>query len=148
MEISTFSDSTAIYNVSQVAKRLKLSRARFYQLLNQGVFPLPVYCVRSRKPLYTTGLLAQCHTVRKTGIGVNGQLVRFNGKHKRKSRKPDSVLKKLTTALKGLGLSVTPVQANKAVQHLGLKIRDEKEINGDAIRKLFNHLNQDCQKGV
>jgi hypothetical protein len=145
METSAYSDSITIYTVSQVAKRLKLSRARFYQLLDQGVFPPPVYCCRSRKPLYTTGLLTQCRIVRKTGVGINGQLVRFNAMRK---RRPNTVPKKLTTALRGLGLSVTPGQVSKGIHQLGLKIRDEKAIDGDAIRKLFNHLNQECQIGV
>ena len=148
MDNSRHTDSSAIYTVSRAAKRLRLSRARFYQLLDLGVFPPPVYCCRSRKPLYTADSLAQCCTVRRTGIGINGQLLRFNTKRKRKHSKPNPLHRKLTTILRRLGLSVKPSQVSKAIQHLRIKIRDEKAIDGDAIRKLFNHLNQECQKRV
>lgn len=148
MEAQTYSDSTAIYTVSQVAKRLGLSRSRFYQLQRQGVFPHPVYCIRSRKPLYTAGLLAQCRTVRKIGVGVNGELVRFYDKRQHKRRKPNPISKSLTVALRGMGLSVDLNQVNAAIQQLGMTIENEKAIEGDTIRKLFMHLHSECQKGV
>ena len=148
MDTSKHTDSSSVYTVSQVAERLALSRARFYQLLDLGVFPPPVYCCRSRRPLYTADLLAQCHTVRTTGVGINGQLLRFNAKRKRKRSEPNPVPKKLTTILTQLGLSVKPGQVSKAIQQLRIKIPDEKAIDGGAIRKLFNHLNKERQKGV
>ena len=148
MDASTHTNSSSIYTVIQVAERLTLSRARFYQLLDLGVFPPPVYCCRSRKPLYTADLLAQCHTIRRTGIGINGQLHRFNTKRKCKRSEPNPMPQKLTTILKRLGLSVKPGQVSKAIQHFRMRIPDEKAIDGDIIRKLFNYLNQECQEGV
>ena len=38
---------TAAVSVSGVAKMLKISRARFYQLVKEGIFPAPVYDVRT-----------------------------------------------------------------------------------------------------
>ncbi len=148
MDTSKHTDSSSVYTVSQVAEKLALSRARFYQLLDLGVFPPPAYCCRSRRPLYTADLLAQCNAVRRTGVGINGQLLRFNTKRKRKRCKPNPVAKKLTTILRQLGLSVKPDQVSKAIQQLHIEIPDEKAIDADIIRKLFNYLNQECQKGV
>jgi hypothetical protein len=42
--------------VSEMARMVGLSRARFYQLRKAGVFPLPVYDVATRRPVYTEEL--------------------------------------------------------------------------------------------
>jgi hypothetical protein len=42
----------AVVSVSEMARMVGLSRARFYQLQQAGVFPLPVYDVASRRPVY------------------------------------------------------------------------------------------------
>ena len=42
---------TAI-SVTEMSKDLGLSRARFYQLLNQGIFPKPLYSEETKRPFY------------------------------------------------------------------------------------------------
>jgi len=63
----------AVCSVTEMAGKLGLSRARFYQLQKTGVFPAPVYCVRTKRPLYPLDLQQECLDTRKTGIGHNGQ---------------------------------------------------------------------------
>ena len=63
----------AVVSVSQMAKRVGLSRSRFYDLVKVGIFPSPVYCLCTRRPMFLTEQQAECLRVRSTNIGVNGQ---------------------------------------------------------------------------
>ena len=67
----------AAVTVTEMARMVGLSRARFYQLVNEGVFPPPVYCVRTRRPIYVEDLQKVCLEVRQRHCGVNGRLVLF-----------------------------------------------------------------------
>ena len=139
-------DLQSICTVSQMANKLSLSRARLYQLINDGVFPPPAYCCLSKKPVYPSRLQEACLEIRKTGIGWKGQLVRFY-KHRKKA-KPKPEHKEVRAILQKMGLSVTISQVRKASRRLGLSIASEESINGETIRKLFKHFYGDCQKGV
>ena len=139
-------DLRSICTVTQMAEKLRFSRARLYQLINEGVFPPPAYCRRSRKPLYPHRLQAVCLEIHKTGIGWNGKLVRFC-KHRKKAKlKPEH--KELMAFLRNMGLSVTISQIKKASRQLGLSIAGEQATNAETIRKLFQHLHRESQKGV
>lgn len=67
----------AVVTVSEMARMCSLSRARFYQLVQAGVFPLPVYCVSNRRPVYIEQLQEVCLEVRRRNCGVNGRPVLF-----------------------------------------------------------------------
>ena len=67
----------AAISVSEMARRLTLSRGRFYELIREGAFPQPCYCVHSRRALYPIELQQQCLAVRETNIGANGRYVLF-----------------------------------------------------------------------
>ena len=67
----------AVVTVSEMARMCGLSRARFYQLADAGVFPLPVYCVSTRRPLYHEGAQQTCLEVRRRNCGANGKPVLF-----------------------------------------------------------------------
>ena len=60
-------DLNAVCSVTELAKTLGLSRARFYQLQKMGIFPMPIYCIRTRRPFYTPDLRQICVDIRKTG---------------------------------------------------------------------------------
>ena len=68
----------AVISVSEMARRLNLSRCRFYELVRAGVFPAPCYCPYSRRALYPAELRDKCLNVKATNIGVNGQYALFN----------------------------------------------------------------------
>jgi len=59
-----------IISVTEMAKMLNLSRARLYQLLEQGIFPQPIYDLRTHRPLYDAKLQERCLEIRNSGIGV------------------------------------------------------------------------------
>ena len=73
-------DFKAVCSVTELAKNLDMSRARFYQLQKVGVFPEPVYCVYTKRPFYTMGLQEKCLEIRETGIGHNGRPIIFYSK--------------------------------------------------------------------
>src|SRR4051812_23447927 len=70
-------NTPAAISVSEMARRLTLSRGRFYELVKAGAFPSPCFCIHSRRALYPAELIQQCLQVRQTNIGVNGRYVLF-----------------------------------------------------------------------
>lgn len=141
------SDKAAI-SVSEMADLCGLSRSRFYDLLDAGVFPKPVRNPSLKRPIYDRQLQDKCLEIRQSGIGLNGVPVLFN----RKSRRPQAGKSQravtpepkqdhadLIVALKGLGLNSTSEAVRAAVASLfpaGLAGIDQ----GDVIRKVFLHL--------
>src|SRR4051794_17856630 len=65
----------AIVTVSEMARMVRLSRARFYQLVRAGVFPAPEY--QKGRPVYTEEQQQVCLEVRRRNRGVNNEPVLF-----------------------------------------------------------------------
>jgi hypothetical protein len=80
--MSDKNDFMVVCSVSEMAKKLELSRARFYQLQNAGVFPKPIHDDHTKRPFYPLDLQQKCMETRKTGIGLNGKPVIFNAPRK------------------------------------------------------------------
>ena len=141
-------DLKAVCSVSQLAEKLDLSRARFYQLQKIGVFPMPVYCIRTRRPFYPLDLLQRCQAIRRTGIGHNGHPVIFYKMRKDKPIKPQNQLnpdyKQLTDTLRQLGLNVTSNTVKNAVDTLYPEGMSSHTDDGTVLRELFRYL----RKGV
>lgn len=68
-------------SVSDTARALGLSRARFYQLLGSA-FPLPVYDVTTRRPFFTAEQQRVCLDVRKRNLGIDGRPILFYARRK------------------------------------------------------------------
>jgi hypothetical protein len=129
-----------------MADLCQLSRSRFYDLIEAGVFPKPVLHPSNKRPMYDRDMQEKCLEIRETGIGANGVPVLFNRKPKKglppqrrktEEKKPDHA--DLLEALKGLGLTTTPQAVHEAVAALfpnGLAGIDQ----GDVVRKVFLHL--------
>ncbi|NIT61619.1 MAG: AlpA family phage regulatory protein [Phycisphaerae bacterium] len=139
-------DLKAVCSVADLARKLGLSRARFYQLMEKGVFPKPVYCTRTRRPFYTLDLQQKSIDARKTGIGHNGQLVVFYSARQNKFRKsqdsPDYRYEELTAILRQMGLNITCNKVKNAVKALYPEELTQHTIDGAIIRDLFKHFNQ------
>ena len=142
----THNQAHASYTMTEAARRLNLSRARFYQLIDQGVFPPPAYLCRTRQPVYPSRLLNVCAIIRRTGIGFNGQPVRFYRKRKRTQANPEH--KHLATILRGMGLTVSISRVREAMRQLRLPFGANGPTDEETIRKLFKHFYGECQKGV
>lgn len=136
-------DFKQVCTVSTLAKRLRLSRSRFYQLQKMGIFPYPVYCIRTRRPLYPEALQQACLAIRKAGIGDNGKPVAFN--HRKKintKRNSESELNPIAKTLEKMGLNVTRAQVRKAILTLYPDGLDEQAEPGKIIRDVYRFLNQ------
>jgi hypothetical protein len=139
----------AAVTVSEMAKMCGLSRARFYQLQRAGVFPLPVYDVATRRPIYVEELQKLCLEVRRRNCGINGKAVLFYVRRQplepippkpRKTCPKKDQQDDLIVALRALGLTcVTAGQVRAAIAELfpqGVTGHEQAEI----IRAVFLHL--------
>lgn len=69
--------------VSEMATMCGFSRSRFYELLDSGVFPPPVYKVSTHRPFYTEELQQLCLEICDTGRRIDGNAVQFNSTTKK-----------------------------------------------------------------
>ncbi len=124
-----------IVTVTEMARMCRLSRARFYQLIGEGIFPSPSRNQKTRRPFFDREKQEQCLLVRRTNLGTNGKAVMFYGcrlesrpqpasKRKRlpNSRSPysknrqDKAIKELRQGLAQLGVAnVTDVEIRQAL---------------------------------
>jgi len=135
----------AVCSVTELAKKLDLSRARFYQLQKMGILPEPVYCIHTRRPFYPMDLQEKCLEVRKTGIGYNGRSIIFYSKRISTSRKPQNdrgqKYKELADTLKQMGLKITVSEAKNAINTLYPQGTADND-DGVIIRNLFRYFRQ------
>ena len=145
-------DFKEICSVKQLASKLGMSKARFYQHLKEGIFPPPVYCIRKKRPLYPENLQQQCMDIRRTGIGYNGVPVIFYTTRKNetcKSQKQSNhEYKELVEVLKSMSIKVTSKEIKTALGVLGIPNVTQGTISDEIITKLFNHFTQKRQNGV
>ena len=70
-----------VVTVSEVARNIGLSRARFYQLVKEGILPQPSRNPKTKRPFYDRQQQEQCFLIRQTNRGANGRPVLFYAKH-------------------------------------------------------------------
>ena len=136
----------AICSVTELCKNLGLSRAQFYNLQNIGVFPKGLKDKRTGRPYFDIELQRDCHQIRSSSIGHNGQPYLFYsprtnpGKPRGKvSKSVNSKYGDYVSTLEQMGLEVSVEQVSKGVAELypdGYANIDE----GIVIRELFRHL--------
>ncbi|HEX2922900.1 MAG TPA: hypothetical protein VHS28_02595 [Chloroflexota bacterium] len=145
-----------VASVADTARLIGLSRARFYQLQKAGIFPPPVYDLRTRRPVYTEEQQRVCLEVRRKNCGVNGRPILFYCRRpaiaasvaRRSPTPPRSPqtpttqrqgYPEITAAVRSLGLQATDGQVASAVTAVypgGIGGRDEAEV----VRAIFLHL--------
>lgn len=136
-------------SVSEMARMVGLSRARFYDLVREGIFLPPVYSTRTRRPLYTQDMQAENLLVKETQRGINGEYVIFYERREQaaettatvpRQRQQSSAPDNLVQGLRSLGLTaVTKDQVGAAVTHCypnGTNAVDDSEV----LRTVFRHL--------
>jgi hypothetical protein len=144
------SDETkAVVSISDMARMVGLSRARFYQLVRDGVFPQPIY--DKGRPVYTEELQARCLEVRRRNRGVNGEAVLFYARRRgiepaKRKRRADPIPAKnkdiasLLDGLNALGLTTATaaqvVEVTKQVFPQGTNGIGQAEV----LRAVFLHL--------
>lgn len=108
----------AVMSVSSMAREVGLSRSRFYSLIEDGVFPYPVYLIRTRRPVYTPELQAACIEARRRGLGaVNGQPIVFYQRSPKPKGTPKPIRRK-----SGAATTVSPQVARliEGLKQLGM----------------------------
>jgi len=139
--------SKSVVSVAEMAHMTGLSRARFYQLVNEGIFPHPIYSVHTRRPYYSAEMQAVCMDVRKRNCGINGKPILFYAvRHpvgvQPRPVKPKAVPKQksqyadLLDGLRSLGLEITAGQVEPVISELfpnGIQNLD----SGEVIRTVF-----------
>jgi hypothetical protein len=142
--MNTKENFKSICSVTDLAPKLGLSRARFYQLQKTGIFPPPVYCIRTKRPFYPIDLQERCLEIRETGIGNNGTPIMFYSKRDATVAKPknrsEQKFRELSDALKEMGLKTSPVKAREAFLVLYPDNWKEVNVNGEIIAKVFRYL--------
>jgi len=147
----------AVVSVAEMARMVSMSRARFYQLVNDGVFPAPLYRIDTRRPFFTQEMQETCLEVRRRNCGINGRPVLFYARRlgaptsKPKSTPPKNSHKHadLIDGLRGLGLTtVTVAQVEESVRRNfpnGKSGVDDETV----LRTVFLHLKrQDSSDNV
>jgi hypothetical protein len=139
-----------VVSVTEMARMVGLSRARFYQL--QGTkLPMPVYDVATRRPVYTEELQLICLEVRRRNCGIDGKPILFYARRSgtmasvpKARRKPTptkaSQYAEIVEGVKALGLtSVTTAQVEAAMS-VRYKSGTAGVDQGEVIRAVFLDL--------
>ena len=140
----------AATSVSQMARMLGLSRARFYELIHRGVFLAPVYSTANRRPLYTAEMQQRNLDVRRTQRGINNEYVMFYERQKpsqveRSTRQTGRRADRngqhngLIHGLRSLGMDATGSQIEQAMAACfpdGFEGTNESEV----LRTVYRHL--------
>lgn len=144
-------DTKAVVTVSEMARMVGLSRARFYQLQKAGIFPPPERDADTGRPFYSEEQQKVILAVRKRNCGVNGKPILFYARRLTLTptptpRPPKAAARKaeqhpeLIEALQALGLAVvTTAQVSAAVKEVypqGTAGVDHAEV----VRAVFLHL--------
>ncbi len=66
-----------VVSVTEMARMVGLSRARFYQLVRSGTFPVADHDPLTKRPYYGEEKQRQCLEVRRKNCGIDGSPVLF-----------------------------------------------------------------------
>ena len=137
----------SIISVTAMAKKVGLSRARFYQLQKEGFFPAALYCLRTHRPFYNAELQQKCLEVKATGIGaVNHLPILFYAPRNKNNGTTSKPVKKkpaqsnytdFRDTLKQMGIVATVSEISDALNRLYPGGVDEDADRGVIIRELF-----------
>lgn len=150
--MSPKNDIESVCSVTEMARAVDLSRARFHQLIRAGVFPPPVYDVHTTRPMYPLSLHRMCLQVRATGIGFNGRPIRFNTPRKarqiRPGRRNAGGHRDLADVLRALGVRAAECDVAEAVRTLYPKGLPKGTIEASVIRSVLRYLQSKRKKSV
>ncbi len=140
--------SKKIVSVTEMARMVGLSRARFYQLVRAGTFPPPDREPVTGRPCYYEEGQTRCLEVRRRNLGVDGKVILFYsrrrdfGAKKAKPAKPKLEAKRgdvmaLVEGLNALGhTTATAAQVERIITELypnGTEALDR----GEVLRAVF-----------
>lgn len=141
----------AVVCVAEMARMVGLSRARFYQLVQAGTFPQPLYDPQTNRPYFSEELQRQCLEVRRRNCGVDGRPVLFYSKGPRpvapampirttKTKPPIRNHADLLDGLAGLGLTTATEEQVDAALKTAYPQGVGETPAGDVLRVVFLFL--------
>lgn len=150
---STERDYKEAVSITEMARMVGLSRARFYELVAQGVFVPPVHSLSSKRPFYSAELQERNVQVRQTHrSALTGETVLFNEKRscpppprkavvRRTTRRRAAPQPRFVEGLKSLGIDTTQAQVTEAVAACfpsGTAGHDDTAV----LRIIYRHLHR------
>ena len=143
-------ETKAAVSISYMARLVGLSRQRFHQLMQAGVFPRPKKDRASGRPFYDEAGQQNCLEVRRRNCGVNGKVVLFYARRQNcptpntqpnKSQPPKSDrYADILDGVRALGVgTATAATVATAVRELFPKGTSEAD-PGEVIRAVFLRL--------
>jgi len=150
--MSTEPDLESVCSVTEMARAVGLSRARFYQLIKAGAFPPPVYCILTRRPIYPLSLQRMCLRIRSTSLGFDERPTRFNARRKTQPagsrRQKAGRYKDLAEILEALGVRVPDRDVIEAVGALYPRGLRGGPIEATVVHSVLCYLQGRCQNNV
>jgi hypothetical protein len=145
-------DLEEVCPVNKLAKKLALSRPRFYQLQKVGVFPPPIYSIWTKRPMYPQSLQQVCMEIRRRGIGYNGLPVIFyserSGKTDPSCQRSEGNYKEIANTLENFGIMVSAAKVKKAIGTVFPQGLAQHGFDGVALGKLCLYFKQGCKNDV
>jgi hypothetical protein len=148
-----FDQMKAAVTISEMARMVGLSRARFYQLIGTA-FPWPVYSLSTKRPFFNEDLQKVCLEVRRRNCGVDGRPVLFYARQhehsltprptpkrkpisKPKAPPPDDGLLDILEGVRSLGLTMTTYAQVEAAVKTAFPNGTREVPKGEVIRAVF-----------
>jgi len=135
-------------SISEMARAVGLSRARFYQLIRRGTFPPPDKEPVTGRPCYFEEGQRRCLEVRRRNCGIDGRPILFYSRRRdfgtKKAKPPKPRLeaakgdvKTLLDGLNALGLTTaTAAQVEEVTKQLFPNGRDGID-QGEVLKAVF-----------
>ena len=136
----------AVISVSQMARMVNLSRSRFYSLIEEGIFPRPIYLIRTRRPVFNAEMQAACLAVRQRGIGFEtGEPILFY-EPRGNSKRPPSISLARKKKPKAKDKTLIPPEIARLID--GLKQLGLNDQNPSAVASAIADCYPDGTEGV
>ena len=136
-----------IVTVTEMAQMCNLSRARFYQLVNEKIFPSPSRNKDTGRPFFDREQQEQCLLIRRQNKGANGKAVIFYGNRPLTVQQPASKRKQFPISKSSKGKKrQDPVisELQQGLAQLGMSNVKEQQIR-QALTELYPDGHRDVE---
>ena len=150
MNVSSTISKVAV-SVSEMARMVGLSRARFYNLIGE-VFPHPIYNCRNRRPFFDRELQQICLQIKQQNVDLLGRPFIFREKNgstqtpqRSNGKAKSSTHADLIQGLRQLGLDASPAQVEAAIAACSDRLHGLTD--GERLRTIFRFLKRQQTTG-
>jgi len=140
----------AAVSIAEMSRMCSLSRSRFYQLLNDGVFPEPMRNGETGRPYYDSAKQEVCLRVRRTNCGINGRPVLFYCQRPMQVRQLTELPHKAANRCQKPKTTTHVPPSDPVIEQLrhGLEQLGMKQISDDRIRTALAEEHPDGYRNV